>query len=518
LQEWVKNPFLLFLFAQSQYRNYNEFMDTKRTKIIATIGPASSAKNILKKMIENGMNVARINFSHGTYESNSDLIKNIRELSEKMNIPVGIMADLQGPRIRTLIGQELEIKKGEAIRISDIASFPNFLRRGGPISNFQINSNDSISKIIFLDYPNIIGDINIGNNILVEDGLNRLMVIKKEKKYLVAEVIEGGIIKNHKGVNIPDADLKIGAVTKKDEQDLKFALKSDIDFVALSFVSNSDEIINIKNKIKKILGRNDDLPQIVAKIERKEAIKNIGEIISATDVLMVARGDLGIEMDESRVVIYQKELIVRCLKSGKPVIVATQMLNSMIENPRPTRAEVSDVSNAVIDHTDAVMLSGETANGRYPVEAVKTMRDIIERTEESPFDDLAHGFLGDSKSSISAAIANSAHELSKDSGAKAIVVASRSGFTAHMIARHRPQQKIFVITNSEKTHNQLAILWGTESFVLPDCKTLDDLIIRSTDILTKKKLLKKKDRVVIVTGRPHIKKEHMSLVKVEEIK
>ncbi|HAI74574.1 TPA: pyruvate kinase, partial [Candidatus Moranbacteria bacterium] len=205
-------------------------------------------------------------------------------------------------------------------------------------------------------------------------------------------------------------------------------------------------------------------------------------------------------------------------KSGKPVIVATQMLNSMIENPRPTRAEVSDVSNAVIDHTDAVMLSGETANGRYPVEAVKTMRDIIERTEESPFDDLAHGFLGDSKSSISAAIANSAHELSKDSGAKAIVVASRSGFTAHMIARHRPQQKIFVITNSEKTHNQLAILWGTESFVLPDCKTLDDLIIRSTDILTKKKLLKKKDRVVIVTGRPHIKKEHMSLVKVEEIK
>ncbi len=479
-------------------------MNTKRTKIVATIGPASSSKNILKKMIENGMNVARINFSHGTYESNGDLIKNIRELSEKMNIPVGIMADLQGPRIRTLADDDVKIKKGETVMISDM-SVKNRL----PVVKYQMFK---------LDSPGIIKAVIPGNNILVEDGLMRFKVTQKLKDYLLAEAVEGGIVKNHKGVNIPDADLKIEAVTKKDEQDLKFALKSGVDFVALSFVSNSHEIISIKKKIKKILGRDNDLPQIVAKIERKEAIKNIGEIISATDVLMVARGDLGIEMDESRVVIYQKELISRCLKSGKPVIVATQMLNSMIENPRPTRAEVSDVSNAVIDHADAVMLSGETANGKYPAEAVKTMRDIIERTEESPFDDLVHGFLGDSKSSISAAIANSAHELCKDSGAKAIVVASRSGFTAHMIARHRPMQKIFVITNSEKTHNQLAILWGTESFVLPDCKTLDDLIMRSMDILTKKKLLKKKDRVIIVTGRPHIKKEHMSLVKVEEVR
>lgn len=479
-------------------------MKTKRTKIVATIGPASSSKNILKKMIENGMNVARINFSHGTNEASGDLIKNIRELSEKLNVPVGVMADLQGPRIRTLVDDDVKIKKGETVMISDV-SIKNRL----PVIKYQMFK---------LDSPGIIKAVIPGNNILVEDGLMRFKIIQKFKDYLLVEAVEGGIIKNHKGVNIPDADLKIGAVTKKDEQDLKFALKNDVDFVALSFVSNGDEIKNIRNKIKKILKKNDNLPQIVAKIERKEAIKNIGEIISATDVLMVARGDLGIEMDESRVVIYQKELVARCLRSGKPVIVATQMLNSMIENPRPTRAEVSDVSNAVIDHSDAVMLSGESANGKYPVESVKAMRDIIERTEESPFDDLVHGFLGDQRSSVSAAIAQSAHELSKDSGAKAIIVASVSGFTARMIARHRPQQEIFVITNNEKTHNQLAILWGTESFVLPDCKTLDDLIVRSIDILTKKKLLKKKDRVIIVTGRPHIKKEHMSLVKVEEVR
>ena len=223
-------------------------------------------------------------------------------------------------------------------------------------------------------------------------------------------------------------------------------------------------------------------------------------------------------MDESIVVIFQKEIIARCLHNGKPVIVATQMLNSMIENPRPTRAEVSDVSNAVIDHADAVMLSGESADGKYPVESVKTMSEIIGKTEDSPFDDLKHGYLGDSKSSVSAAIAHSAHELMKDSKAKAIVVASVSGFTAKMIARHRPDRPIYVMTNSEKTHNQLSILWGTESFVLPECNTLDELITQSVRTLTKNDLVKKGDKIVIVTGRPHTAREHMSLVKVEEIK
>ena len=233
---------------------------------------------------------------------------------------------------------------------------------------------------------------------------------------------------------------------------------------------------------------------------------------------MVARGDLGIEMPQADIPILQKEICAKCLRAGKPVIVATQMLDSMIRNPRPTRAEVTDVSNAVIDHADALMLSGETASGKYPVEAVQTMSQIIRRTEKSPFDDLGHGFLGDQKESVSAAVAQSAHELLKDSGAKAIVVASISGFTARMITRHRPEQKIFVMTNNEKTHNQLALVWGVNSFVLPDCKDLDELIDKSIETIKKNKLLKKKDKVVIVAGRPHVKKEHMSLVKVEEIK
>lgn len=476
----------------------------KRTKIVATIGPACDSRKKLMKMVKSGMNVARINFSHGTHDSNGKVIRIIRSIGEKLDVPLGIMADLQGPRIRTIVDDDLVIKKGEKVFITDVSTKKQKFDQG--------------QKVIMLDWPNITRNIAVGNEILIEDGLMRVRVTGKKKNYLEADVSEGGTVKNHKGVNIPDANLKVGVITKKDEKDLKFALDEGVDFVALSFVSNAKEINDVRRKIKRLLGRKSNIPQIVAKIERKEAIKNINEIISASDIIMVARGDLGIELNESKVVIFQKDIIAKCLKYGEPVIVATQMLNSMIENARPTRAEVSDVSNAVIDHTDAVMLSGETANGKYPVEAVSTMREIIEQTERSPFDDLEHGFLGDSKSSVSAAIANSAHEISKDSKAKAIVVGSVSGHTARMIARHRPEQAIYVMTNNEKTHNQLALLWGTESFILPDCKTLDSLIDKSMKTLTKRKLVQKKDKVVIVTGRPHVKKEHMSLVKIEEVK
>ncbi len=477
----------------------------KKTKIVATIGPASNSKKILEKLITEGIDVARINFSHGTHEANGKLIDAIRDISDKIEKPVGIIADLQGPRIRTLVEKDTEIKKGETLRIGDVSL--KITKTG--IKNI---------KTINLDWPGITKSINTGNEILIEDGLIRIKIIGKEKKYLRGEVMAGGTVKNHKGVNIPDANLQIGAVTKKDEEDLKFALEKNVDFIALSFVGNSKDVENTRKKIIRELGRKKDIPQIISKIERKEAIKNIDELIMSSDIIMVARGDLGIELPEAQVVIYQKEIIGKCIRSGRPVIVATQMLNSMIENPLPTRAEVSDVSNAVIDHTDAVMLSGETANGKYPVESVHTMHDIISRTEGSPFDFLPPGFLGDAKSSISAAVAQSAHNLAKDSGAKAIVVASISGFTARMIARHRPDQPIYVITNSEKTHNQLSILWGSSSFILSDCKTLDDLITRSINMLVRKKILRKKDKVIIVTGRPHVKREHMSLVKVEEVK
>ena len=475
----------------------------KRTKIVATIGLASEKKETLEKMIQAGMNVARLNFSHGDYQWHSKIIDTIRNISRARKIPVGILADLQGPRIRVLISGDMEVRNGEIVKIFDITGKPNY---------------ETDSKFITLDCPDIIEDIKINNEILIEDGLIKLKVFRKNRNCLETEVVNGGIVKNHKVVNIPGARLNVGAITEKDEKDLKFALSKDVDFVALSFVKDGKDIKNLKNKIKKIAKREKNAPLIVSKIERAEAIENIDEIIRSSDIIMVARGDLGIEMEESKVVIFQKEIIAKCLRAAKPVIVATQMLDSMIRNPRPTRAEVSDVSNAVIDHADAVMLSGETADGKYPVEAVEIMEKIVEVTESSPFDDLGHGFLKDKKLSVSAAVSQSAHELMKDSQAKAVVVASISGFTARMIARHRPDQEIYVVTNNAKTQNQLSIVWGIQSFILPDCHTLDALIDKSIEILKKNKLLKKNDRVVIVTGRPHVKREHMSLVKFEEIK
>jgi pyruvate kinase len=293
-----------------------------------------------------------------------------------MEIPVGIMADLQGPRIRISVENEVAIGKGEKVVVSDVSQ--------------PLKPQTSNLKSFQLDYPGIIKDIEVGNVILIEDGLKSIKVVKKENDYLEAEVIDGGIIKNHKGVNIPDAKLNIPSITEKDERDLEFSLKNEVDFVAMSFVSSAADVSNLRSKITKILGRDNNLPQIVVKIERKEAIKNLDEIIAATDAVMVARGDLGIEMDETKVVIFQKEIISKSLSSLKPVIVATEMLSSMMENPRPTRAEVSDVTNAVIDHADAVMLSGESANGKYPVETIQTMAEIITNTEESPYDDICN--------------------------------------------------------------------------------------------------------------------------------
>ena len=479
----------------------------KRTKIIATIGPASEGRKVLTKMIENGMNVARLNFSHADFTWHGRVIKEIRKIGKKMKRPIGIMADLQGPRIRIANGKEQKVKRGEIVWIGAVGS-----------GRFEkLGKSGSAGKIIFLDLPEAVRLAKLGNEILIEDGLIKLKVISKNGELVKCEVINEGVIKPKKGVNIPGISAKIGALTGKDKEVLDFILSQDVDFVAMSFVRSAKEIENLKKLIKRKTKNHSQLPQVIAKIERREAVKNFDEILRAADAIMVARGDLGIEMPQEEIPILQKEMTAKSLRAGKPAIVATQMLDSMIRNPRPTRAEATDVANAVVDHADAVMLSGETASGKYPVEAVRTMREIIEKTEESPFDDLEHGFLGDQTSSVSAAVAQSAHELLKDSGAKAIVVASVSGFTARMITRHRPEQEIFVMTNNEKTDNQLALVWGVESFVLPDCRDLDELLDKSMETLRKNKLLKRGDKVVIVAGRPHVKREHMSLVKVEGI-
>ncbi len=495
---------------------YNVFV--KRTKIVCTIGPASESKKILTEMIKKGMNVARLNFSHGDFSSHRRAIKLIRRASKDLGVPVAIIADLQGPRIRVSNEKEFPVGKGETIRVVE-SPMP---ARVGSVKRIFHRFHKAVAgkkrKTLDLDLKGVVKMVKAGSDILIEDGLIKIRVLERRKDELLGKVVNGGIIKPRKGVNIPGISGKLGAITAFDREVLAFALSQEVEYVAMSFVRKAEEINYLKRLIKAKSKRKNSLAQVVAKIERKEAIRNFDKILAVTDAVMVARGDLGIEMPQADLPIFQKEIVAKCLRAARPVIVATQMLDSMIRNPRPTRAEVTDVANAVIDHADALMLSGETANGKYPVEAVQTMSQIIKRTEKSPFDDLEHGFLGDQSASVSAAVAQSAHELLKDSGAVAVVVASISGFTARMITRHRPEQKIYVMTNNKKAHNQLALVWGVRSFVLPDCEDLDELIDKSIETIKKNKLLKKGDRVVIVAGRPHVKKEHMSLVKVEEIK
>ena len=483
----------------------------KRTKIIATIGPASAKREIVKEMIENGMNLARINFSHGTHDSNGKLIDVVQELREEMNLPIGIMADLQGPRIRIMVEEDVVVKSGEYVLVGDLSTSSNFKVQ---ISKFKKSSNDEISNfenIIKLDKKDIINCLKTGDDILIEDGKIRLEVAEIKNDIVLCEVLAGGTIKNRKGVNIPDANLAFGALTKKDENDLDFVTKKKVDFVALSFVGGKDDLLNLRQKLEE----RKSSAKIVSKIERKKAIENIDEIIEGSDVIMVARGDLGIELPETKVVVYQKEIIGKCLKKNKPVIVATQMLESMIENPLPTRAEVSDVTNAVVDHTDAVMLSGESANGKYPAETVETMAQIIHDTEESRFDDSDDQSWCKEISGYGAVI-NSAYRMARDTNSRAIFMFSFSGNTPLMMSKHRPERLMLVATNNRDTFFHSSVLWGIKSFLMEKNQDIDAF----SDFLKEKGLetgiLKKGDKVVLIIGKlPDGKK--MRLIGLEKV-
>jgi pyruvate kinase len=458
----------------------------KQTKIVATIGPASENEEILKKMIEEGMNVIRLNFSHGDYSSHAKIIKTVRKLSKEMKTGIGILADLQGPRIRTLVENDIEVKKGEVVIISD-----------NPKS-YKLQTTNC--KLVGLDWPGIIEKIKVGNNILIQDGLIRLKVIEKNDGLLKAEVIAEGTVENHKGINIPDANLEMGSLTLKDEKDLEFIVKEDIDFIGLSFAGSAIDIFDLRKKIEKIARENKDRPQIVAKIERKEAIKNLKEIINSTDAVMVARGDLGIEMEESEVAILQKEIIKESLKKAKPVIVATQMLISMVNSPMPTRSEVSDVTNAVIDHADAVMLSDETAGGKYPVECIRMMREIIEKTEESPFDDVQN-ILEIEKPSVYAEFIKGVFEMAQNPQIKAVLAVSLSGHTARLLSHFRLQKPILIATNSAKTFNQLSLAWGIKPYLIDSEIGMDEFIDRIADKGKKEKILSSGDKVAVILGK-----------------
>lgn len=472
----------------------------KKTKIVATIGPASESEATLEKMMKAGMNVARLNFSHGEYAWHEMVIGRIRKMAKKNNLNVAILADLQGPRIRVNTKKEVAVKSGDKIFLYEVG---------------EVVKNENQAHI-FLDKKNIVSVLKAGQEILIEDGLIKLVVIENKGKHLITNVIDGGVIKNHKGVNIPGADLNIEIITAKDRRDLEFSLENDVDFVAISFVKNGENLRSLKKLIAKKIKDGNKRPKIISKIERKEAIDNLEDILVETDGVMVARGDLGIEMDESRVVILQKEIIAKSIKYLKPVIVATQMLDSMINNPRPTRAEVGDVSNAVIDHADAVMLSGESANGKYPVETVEIMTRIIEKTEESIYDDV-HEVLECEADACAeyVVIVRSAYELAKSFSAQALCAVSVSGYTAKLISHFRPTQKIIVATNNPKTYRQLALFWGVDGYLFKD-KKLETLIDKAVIEARLEKKLKKNDKVVVVMGRV-VDGEKMRLVGVKKV-
>lgn len=475
----------------------------KRTKIVATIGPSCDSLKMLDKLIKNGMNVARINFSHGTHTSNAKAIANIRAVAKKNKTVVAIIQDLQGPRIRVgeIDHEGFDLVKNEVV----------YLTYGNKKQDNQILKY----KLIPVDLPNIEKLLKKDSRVLMHDGLVELKVSSIKDKLVEAKVIKAGVIFSHKGVNIPGIDLGLPVITPKDIDDLKFGLKLGIDYVALSFVNSAHDMNDLRKLINKFSPKNN--VQIMAKIEREVAVKNIKGIIEASDAIMIARGDLGVEMREAKVPLVQKEIIRLCLSSAKPVLVATQMLDSMIKNPHPTRAEVSDVANAVIDHADAVMLSGETAFGNYPVEAVKMMAEIITETENSIYDDMPANYFKEKDLPLTKAVAESVFSLVKEISAKAIVVATDSGYTARMISRCRPQTRIVVLVNKQEVQRQLSLVWGVYPEMIGVCKNLDELIISSEKLVKQKKFVKKGDNIIVVTGQPVGRSKNMNIVKIHTI-
>lgn len=451
----------------------------KRTKIIATIGPASEDKETLRKMIGAGMNVARLNFSHGTYENHKLLYENIRAVSRELGIPVGIHQDLQGPKIRVgeLPDEGIELKKGTDVTFSTALekySGPGSLDRG------RGQAKSGTGSEIPMTYKDLHKDVHKGDSVLLDDGLMEVKVKKVEGQEILTKVVRGGTLKSHKAFNVPGVQLSAPALSEKDIEDLKFGLDLGVDWVWLSFVKSSKDVQQLGELIEKNF-KGEVAPKIMAKIEKKEAVNDLDNILELADGLVVARGDLAIEMDQAKVPEVQKLIIDKCRLAAKPVVVATQMLESMTKNPRPTRAELSDVAHAVFDHTDCTMLSGETTTGKYPVEVVRTMASIIHEAEQSPYDDVREELHIPKKALEHSRrepghfmAAASAVKLAREIEARAIVVATRSGFTSEMVSAHRLEVPIIALTSHKKIRDQLTCSWGVEPFLI-DEKKLESL-------------------------------------------
>lgn len=457
----------------------------RKTKIVCTIGPASESQEMLEKLIEAGMNVARLNFSHGSHEEHAIRIAAIRDASEKVGKPVGILLDTKGPEIRThsMENGELHLVTGQVI----------------DISMTEVLGNENVFSVT---YEELINDVNQNDIILLDDGLIQLRVLAKDTdKGLIHTIVENaGVLKNKKGVNVPGVSIKLPGITEKDAQDILFGIDQGVDFIAASFVRTPKDVLEIRELLEQ---NNGSHIQIIPKIENQEGVDNIDDIITVSDGLMVARGDLGVEIPAEEVPLVQKLLIKKCNEVGKPVITATQMLDSMQRFPRPTRAEASDVANAILDGTDAIMLSGETAAGLYPLESVQTMNKIAERTEQSlDYRQVVSKRSKGKEANMTEAISQAVAYTSINLGVKAVLAPTESGNTARMIAKYRPGVPIVAISGSMKTTQMLTLVWGVQPLLCNRVQTTDEILELAVDESLKHGFVNHGDVVVITAGVP----------------
>lgn len=468
-----------------------------KTKIVATVGPASNSKEMLLALVKEGVDVFRLNFSHGTHEDHLKVVKNIREVNKELDASVAILLDLQGPKIRI---QEMEpgivIAPGQELTITPRELVGN-------------------AKIVSTSYKELPRDVKKGDTILVDDGKIELKVKEVKDTDVITEVVYGGPLKSRKGINLPFTKVSAPSLTEKDYVDLQFGLKNNVDWIALSFVRKAYDIEHLRG----IINEAKSSARIVAKIEKPEALSNIDEIIAATDAVMVARGDLGVEIWLEEVPMVQKMLVEKCNKAGKPVIVATQMMESMIENPRPTRAETNDVANAVMDGADAVMLSAETAAGKFPIEVIRSMVRTVTSVEKNPhmyfrFRDInpsSESFLHDS-------FVLAACKLAKDVGAKAVVGMTTSGYTAFKSSAHRPNANIFVFTNNSSLISQMNLVWGTRAYHYDKSNSTDETINDVEAILKRDGHVKTGDIFIILASMPIHEKARTNTLKINVVK
>jgi len=468
-----------------------------RTKIVATVGPACSSKEMLTQLIESGVDVFRLNFSHGTHEDHQKVIDFVNEINNELGTHVCLLQDLQGPKIR--VGEmepDTFLKSGDEVKILS----------GNGVGN---------GKVLYTNFHELTEKAKPGHRLLLNDGQIELNVLKNDGGEILAKVINGGELKSKKGINIPDTRVSIPSLTSKDLKDLEFGIQNDVDWIALSFVRSPQDIIDLRE----IINRSDRWIKIIAKIEKPEAIAHIDEIIDVTDAIMVARGDLGVEIPMEEVPLTQKMIVDKCNKASKPVIIATQMMESMIENPRPTRAETNDVANSVMDGADALMLSAETATGKYPIKVIQSMVKTICSVESQeklfyrfyPTDPESEVFIHDS-------LVFTAVTLAKETNAKAMVGMTQSGYTAYRLASYRPKTSIFIFTANKPLLRTMNLIWGVRGYYYDRSESTDSTIADIEEILLSENHIKTGDVLINTASMPIQARERTNMLKISIVK